>query len=638
MTIGAAAIRRNAWWRPMPKLRQEGSSPFEPEAEARGVARSLSRKPVREASTNPVGGRKIRCAVYTRKSSEEGLEQEFNSLDAQREACEAFIKSQRHEGWSVLRQFYDDGGYSGGTTERPALKRLLADIAARRIDAVVVYKVDRLTRSLSDFAKIVEAFDAQSVSFVSVTQAFNTTTSMGRLTLNVLLSFAQFEREVTGERIRDKIAASKKKGLWMGGQPSLGYDVKERKLVVNEAEAAMVRRIFRRYLEVGSVRALKATLDQEGVVSKVRAAADCSPYGGKSFSRGALYLMLQNRVYRGEIVHKGAAYPGEHAPIVDEDLWSRVQRRLEANGVDRRDKREAGTPNLLTGILVDAGGQPMTPTHAIKKGVRYRYYVSRRLITGTRGEEENDQATGQRIPAANLERLVVQRLRSFFADPGAVFESLPRRRRDAPSQRLANAAATEIVRALDDRREDAWNMNFRPMIVRVRVGLDRIDVDLSAERLVGRLLQTSNDESGPGKGDYLPSCGNKSDPAESVVRLAAPAELKRSGKEMKFIVERDTNARAADPSLTRLIVRAHRLMRRLAENPGSTLEDIASRENMGGPYAARLIRLNHLAPDIVAAILDGKQPASLTANKLIADTRLPLDWCAQRTVLGFARP
>ena len=229
--------------------------------------------------------------------------------------------------------------------ERPALKRLLADIAARRIDAVVVYKVDRLTRSLSDFAKIVEAFDAQAVSFVSVTQAFNTTTSMGRLTFNVLLSFAQFEREVTGERIRDKIAASKKKGIWMGGQPSLGYDVKERKLIVNEAEAATVRRIFRRYLELGSVRALKATLDQEGVVSKLRAAANGSPYGGKSFSRGALYLMLQNRVYRGEIVHKGAAYPGEHAPIVDEDLWSRVQRRLEANSVDRRDKREAGTPN-----------------------------------------------------------------------------------------------------------------------------------------------------------------------------------------------------------------------------------------------------------------------------------------------------
>jgi site-specific DNA recombinase len=279
----------------------------------------------------------------------------------------------------------------------------------------------------------------------------------------------------------------------------------------------------------------------------------------------------------------------------------------------------------------------MTPTHAIKKGVRYRYYVSRRLITGTRGEEENDQASGQRIPAANLERLVVQRLRSFFADPVAVLESLPRSRRDAPSQRRANAAATEIVRALDDRREDAWNTIFRAMIVRVQVGLDRIDVDLSAERLVERLLQTSNHVSHRGEGDVMPPrAGDDSNPAESVVRLAAPAELKRTGKEMKFIVEGDTNVRTADPSLTRLIVRAHVLARRLAENPGSTLEDIASSENMGGPYAARLIRLNHLAPDIVAAILDGKQPADLTANNLMADTRLPLDWCAQRAALGFA--
>ena len=489
----------------MRRPRQEGSSSIEPEAEAKRAARGSLRKSTREAPSNIAGGRKIRCAIYTRKSSEEGLEQEFNSLDAQREACEAFVRSQKHEGWSILPQLYDDPGYSGGTMERPALKRLLADIAAHRIDAVVVYKVDRLTRSLSDFAKIVEVFDAHSVSFVSITQAFNTTTSMGRLTLNVLLSFAQFEREVTGERIRDKIAASKKKGLWMGGQPSLGYDVKDRKLVVNEAEAAIVRMIFRRYLELGSVRALKAALDEEGVVSKQRTAADGSPYGGKSFSRGALYLMLQNRIYRGEIVHKGAAYPGEHAPIIDEDLWSSVQLRLEANGVERREGQAPARPNLLTGMLFDADGQPMTPTHAVKKGVRYRYYVSRRLVTGTRSEDGNRQTSGQRIPAANLEGLVVQRLRSFFADPVAVIESLPRHRCDAPSQKRATEATTEIVRALDDRREDAWNTIFRPMIVRVQARLDRIDVDLSAERLVERLLQTNNSDSHPGRRFHVAS-------------------------------------------------------------------------------------------------------------------------------------
>ena len=260
----------------------------------------------------------LRCAVYTRVSSDAGLEQDFNSLDAQRESAEAYIKSQGHEGWRLVRERFDDGGYSGGSTDRPALRRLLDRIRERRVDVVVVYKVDRLTRSLADFAKIVEALDAKSVSFVSVTQAFNTTSSMGRLTLNVLLSFAQFEREVTGERIRDKIAASKRKGMWMGGLPSLGYDVKDRKLVINETEAEIVRQIFRGYVALGSVRALKEELDTAGVLSKRRVAADGTPYGGKPFSRGALYLMLQNRIYRGEIVHKGTAYRGEHVAIVDE--------------------------------------------------------------------------------------------------------------------------------------------------------------------------------------------------------------------------------------------------------------------------------------------------------------------------------
>jgi site-specific DNA recombinase len=276
---------------------------------------------------------------------------------------------------------------------------------------VVVYKVDRLTRSLADFAKIVEVCDANAVSFVSITQAFNTTTSMGRLTLNVLLSFAQFEREVTRERIRDKIAASKKKGLWMGGQPALGYDVKDRKLIMNDAEAETVRMIFRRYLELGSVRELKASLDAEGIVSKRRTGADGSAYGGQAFSRGALYQMLQNRVYRGEIVHKGASYPGEHPAILDEDLWLKVQYKLEANGVERQITRAATEQAyLLAGVLFDARGEPMTPTHAIKKGVRYRYYVSRPLITGVRTERGHE--TGQRLPAPQLERLIVERLRT----------------------------------------------------------------------------------------------------------------------------------------------------------------------------------------------------------------------------------
>ncbi len=360
--------------------------------------------------TKPNDQRRLRCAVYTRKSSQEGLELSFNSLQAQREACEAFIESQRHEGWTVLADAYDDGGFSGGTVERPALQTLLADIEAGKVDVIVVYKVDRLTRSLSDFAKIVDVLDTHGVSFVSITQQFNTTTSMGRLTLNVLLSFAQFEREVTGERIRDKIAASKKKGMWMGGNPPLGYDCKDRNLVVNEVEAKTVRHIFRRYLEVGSVRLLKDQLDAEGIVSKVRRASDGSTYGGKPLARGALYLMLQNRIYRGEIVHRDKSYPGRHEAIVDQKPWDEVQAVLAQNRVAREAGIDANQPGLLAGLLHDARGQPMTPTHAIKKGKRYRYYVSRPLIA-----EPADATCGQRLPAASLGPLVVERIGVLLA-------------------------------------------------------------------------------------------------------------------------------------------------------------------------------------------------------------------------------
>jgi site-specific DNA recombinase len=316
----------------------------------------------------------IRCAIYTRKSSEEGLEQDFNSLDAQREACEAYILSQKHEGWAALPQMYDDGGISGGTMERPALQRLLADIKTGKIDNVVVYKVDRLTRSLGDFAKIVEVFDRHRVSFVSITQSFNTTTSMGRLTLNMLLSFAQFEREVTGERIRDKIAASKQKGMWMGGLPPLGYAVADRKLVIREDEAETVRHIYRRYADFGSVRALKQELDAAGILSKRRVDRLGRETGGGPLARGALYLMLQNRIYRGETVHKGASYPGEHEAIVDAELWQTVQALLAENRVERRTGRQAAEPSLLAGLLHDDAGERMTPTHANKKGTRYRYF------------------------------------------------------------------------------------------------------------------------------------------------------------------------------------------------------------------------------------------------------------------------
>ena len=369
---------------------------------------------------NRAGG-EIACAVHTRKSSEEGLEQDFNSLDAQREACEAFSRSQKHEGWKALPDFHDDGGISGATMERPALRRLLSDIEAGRVDTVVVYKVDRLTRALGDFARIVEVFDTKGVSFVSVTQQFNTTTSMGRLTLNMLLTFARFEREVTGERIRDKIAASKKKGMWMGGVLPRGYDVADRKLVVNASEAETVRHIYRRHAELGSVRALKDELEGDGIVGKVRVDKHGRQTGGKPPARGALYLMPQNRIYRGEIVHKDKSHPGEHAAIVDRDLWDEVRRRLAANRVEREHGGHAREPSLLAGLMFDHNGERMTPTHASKKGRRYRYYVSHSLIKRGRPKASD---TARRVPASELERLVEQRIVAFLHAEGALHDAL----------------------------------------------------------------------------------------------------------------------------------------------------------------------------------------------------------------------
>ncbi|MGA2794414.1 MAG: recombinase family protein [Roseiarcus sp.] len=361
---------------------------------------------MRQVSSTPV----LRCAIYTRVSTDQGLEQDFNSLDAQREAAEAYIKSQAHEGWRPNRDHYDDGGYSGGSMERPALQKLLADIRSRRIDVVVVYKVDRLTRSLADFAKLVELFDAHKVSFVSVTQSFNTTTSMGRLTLNVLLSFAQFEREVTGERIRDKIAASKRKGIWVGGVSPLGYRVVDRKLLIDEPEAETVRIIFQRYLALGSLPATAQELRERGILTRRRDLATGRTIGGVSLSKGPLAYMLKNRVYLGEINHRDKSYPGEHQPIVDQDLFDAVQARLNENLGRRRHKRAASLA-LLLGHIYDDHGNRMTPTYAIRQGVRYRYYVSCVLAQG----RKEDAGSLPRIPAPEIEAAVLGALRSAVA-------------------------------------------------------------------------------------------------------------------------------------------------------------------------------------------------------------------------------
>jgi DNA invertase Pin-like site-specific DNA recombinase len=334
---------------------------------------------------SPPDARRKRCAVYTRKSSDEGLEQEFNSLAAQHEACEAFIRSQRNEGWVLARTRYDDGGFSGGNIERPGLQRLLADVRGGRIDIVVVYKVDRLTRSLADFARLVEIFDAQGASFVSVTQQFNTTSSMGRLTLNVLLSFAQFEREVTGERIRDKIAASKKKGMWMGGNVPLGYDANERTLIINPAEADTVRRIFALYRELGCVRRVTEEADRLGLRTKCSTTAKGTERSGKPFSRGHLYGLLSNPIYIGQIAHKGALYPGQHPALIDEETWIAVRNQLAANTSDHRRKAKAAEPSLLAGLLVDVQGERLSPSHTVNKGRLWSGAAQLTTIYGNQG-------------------------------------------------------------------------------------------------------------------------------------------------------------------------------------------------------------------------------------------------------------
>jgi site-specific DNA recombinase len=562
----------------------------------------------------------VRCAVYTRKSSEEGLEQEFNSLQAQREACEAFINSQRHEGWVCLRAAYDDGGFSGATMDRPALQRLLADLTAGRVDTVVVYKIDRLTRSLGDFAKIVEILDAKGASFVSVTQQFNTTTSMGRLTLNVLLSFAQFEREVIGERIRDKIAASKQKGMWMGGVPPLGYRARDGKLVVSDSEAEIVRFIFRRYAELGSVQLLKDELEARSIQSKLRTSASGRISGGKPFARGALYLMLQNRIYRGEIVHNKQSYLGEHEPIIDQPLWDAVQAQLAGNAAQHNKGGKTRQPSLLAGMLFDRDGDRMTPSHAAKKGTRYRYYVSRSLIT----KDRTENSAGLRIPAAEIEQLVSSRVHRWLLDPGSIYTSTSTQLPDAAMQQRLVARAADVGNRWPELPVARKRAVLTALIDRIEVSLDQIDIRLRPARL-GALLDVT-------------ATPLQSMTDDEIQTLSVPVRLRRAGREIRMVIDATDPFAAAKPDarLIKLLLRARRFNAAFAHSEGVPLAALAQREGVSRSYFTRLVRLSYLAPDITQAILDGQQPRDLTADKLLEQSRLPLAWHDQRTVLGFA--
>jgi DNA invertase Pin-like site-specific DNA recombinase len=409
-----------------------------------------------------------RCAVYTRKSTDEGLEKEFNTLDAQREACEAYIASQRAEGWTLVHDRYDDGGFSGGSLDRPALKRLLADIERGLVDVVVVYKIDRLSRSLMDFAKLVEVFDAHEVTFVSVTQSFNTTTSMGRLTLNILLSFAQFEREVIGERIRDKVAASKARGMWMGGKVPLGYDVLDRKLVVNDAEAARVRRVFELFAETGSGVETVRRCRAEGITAR----------SGRPIDKGDVYKILHLRTYVGEVAHRGNVYPGEHAAIVSRALWDRVHAILQVSPRARATANRPQSPALLKGLIFGTDGRALSPTHSRKRGRLYRYYVAQRALKG-----EADDGIVRRVSAGEIEAAVMKQLRALLRQPEVVVGTWMAAQAEDPD--LTEADVREALARL----EPLWDELFpaeqqrivRSLVERVTVGLEGAEIRLRVE-------------------------------------------------------------------------------------------------------------------------------------------------------------
>jgi site-specific DNA recombinase len=546
-----------------------------------------------------------RCVIYTRKSSEQGLEQDFNSLDAQREAATAYITSQRHDGWKLVGAAYEDGGWSGGNMDRPALQHLLADIQAKRIDIVIVYKVDRLTRSLSDFAKLVEVFDAHGVSFVSVTQLFNTTTSMGRLTLNVLLSFAQFEREVTGERIRDKIAASKKKGMWMGGNPPTGYDVADKRLIVNKSEADTIRLIFQRYLEMGCVRKLQADLAQRAILSKRWISTRGNVKGGKPFARGNLYLLLRNRTYIGEIAHRGQVHAGAHEPILDREIWDQVQALLDSNRV-RHDRSEgAQRRSLLKSRIFDVTNLPLSPSHANKGGKRYLYYVS------TSTNEDDAGRPALRLPAAEVEQTVLDRLDRLLCDP-----ILLSRKLGVGHEHLDRIAthAEAIRRRLQSSSTDRDDL-IRQLLDRLVVDRDRARLRWSRtglHRLLGIEL-TSDDQ---------PKL------VEEIV-----IKVKRQGQGKRIFLPAGEQKSAPNQTLIKAVVRAHAWRRMLESEDGLSVRRLAARQNLSHRYINRLLPLAWLAPDVVEAILDGTQLPEVSLDQLT--TEFPIDWAEQRRLLAL---
>lgn len=523
--------------------------------------------------------RRIRCAIYTRKSSEDGLEQDFNSLDAQREACEAYIASQRHEGWELLPDRFDDGGISGGHMDRPGLQRLMDQVDAKQVDQIVVYKIDRLTRSLADFAKLVDRLDAAGASFVSVTQSFNTSTSMGRLTLNVLLSFAQFEREVTAERIRDKIAASKRKGLWMGGNVPLGYVPEGRILVIHPEEAKIVRRIYDLYEDHGSITKLREAAEDLGLRSKPRGGTKT---GGQIMSRGHLHHILTNPIYAGRIPHKGEVFDGQHQAIIDPERWDRLQTQLSSKAAKARRSKHHRDPSPLAGKLFDAAGEKLTPSHSKKGARRYRYYISKRLVTGVTRADEKQRTW--RIPAAQLEEPIAQAMR----------DKLDELRAQVNDQVLTQGRPDTIAAA--DLFDAIESVTIDQGAISVRVNRAKI----------AEMLEQPNPEAAPD------------------LTLTLPFAERRRGAEMKLVI---AGPSAVDHALIRNIALANHWYARVKQ--GASLSDLAAETGTNKRRIQQMIHLVFLPPDVVRDALQGIQPIGLTSDWFLRHA-LPLDREAQR--------
>lgn len=562
----------------------------------------------------------IRCAIYTRKSTEEGLDKEFNSLEAQREACESYIKSQMHEGWKLIPTAYDDGGYTGGNMERPALQALMADIKAGKVDVIVVYKVDRLSRSLNDFAQMVNVFDAHQVSFVSITQQFNTTTSMGRLTLNILLSFAQFEREVIGERVRDKVAASKQKGMWMGGHPPLGYDVEHRKLVVNPREALLINEIFERYLEMQSAYKLAEFLNARGDTNKRYVNRHGIESGGQPFLYQALYKILNNQLYIGRITHKEKSYEGQHQPIISVELWDRVQNALK-QGKEERVKRHAKHGALLMGKCFSPAGYSYTPTYSTTGAVRHRYYLEKK--------------TQHRIKASDLESLVTDTIRLLAREPKhwrACWVADGNSLTETEAQHRWEALWSGWVYLTDTVRQQA----ARQMIERIVISKYQLIVRLSHSGMREALLDVHAEDI-----HATDSVENRYQPAvahgEGYLEITIAARFEVYGRSQIALDAEGKAIRTFKRSnynqvLVNALVKSYRWNRQL-DSGELTISDLAKREGQGRTYVSRIVNLMMLSPDIITGILTGTQPVTLHLKDLTGN--LPVEWHRQKQLLKF---